>query len=138
MEVVFYSMLLLFSHPTYVVSLTLVVGLGKKVKEDDKLKQSSSKAGTKRRKNVGDNQESKVVKAAGDVSTSRHQPVKNTKVEQNSEASDLETKLEAQTKELWALKDDLKKHVTTVELREMLEANGQDSTGSELDLRDRW
>jgi poly [ADP-ribose] polymerase len=50
----------------------------------------------------------------------------------------MESKLEAQTKELWALKDDLKKHVTTVELRKMLEANAQDSTGSELDLRERW
>lgn len=54
------------------------------------------------------------------------------------EACDLETKLEAQSKELWALKDDLKKNVTTAELREILEVNGQDSTGSELDLRDRW
>ncbi|KAI7983448.1 Poly [ADP-ribose] polymerase 1 [Camellia lanceoleosa] len=50
--------------------------------------------------------------------------------------SDLEIQLEAQTKELWALKDDLKKHVTTAELREMLEANGQNSTRSEFDLRD--
>ncbi|KAK3204370.1 hypothetical protein Dsin_018416 [Dipteronia sinensis] len=49
----------------------------------------------------------------------------------------METKLEIQTKEPWALKDDLKKHVTTLELHEILEANGQDSTGSELDLLDR-
>lgn len=55
-----------------------------------------------------------------------------------SNATDMESKLEMQTKELWALKDDLKKHVTTVELRKMLEANAQDSTGSELDLRERW
>ncbi|KFL90577.1 Poly [ADP-ribose] polymerase-1 [Acetobacter malorum] len=53
-------------------------------------------------------------------------------------ASDVGDKLEAQTKELWALKDDLKKHVTNAEMREMLEANDQDSTGSELDLRERW
>ncbi|RWW73884.1 hypothetical protein BHE74_00018199 [Ensete ventricosum] len=32
--------------------------------------------------------------------------------------------------------DQLKIHVVTAELREMLEANGQDSTGSEYDLRD--
>lgn len=50
----------------------------------------------------------------------------------------MDSKLEAQTKALWALKDELKKYVTTTELREMLEANGQDSTGSELDLRERW
>ena len=55
-----------------------------------------------------------------------------------SNATDMESKLEAQTKELWALKDDLKKHVTTLELRKMLETNAQDSTGSELDLRERW
>lgn len=56
----------------------------------------------------------------------------------SGEACNIENRLEAQSKELWALKDDLKKHVTTAELREMLEANDQDSTGSELDLRDRW
>lgn len=55
-----------------------------------------------------------------------------------SNATDMESKLEVQTKELWALKDDLKKHVTTLELRKMLETNAQDSTGSELDLRERW
>ncbi|KAK8711637.1 hypothetical protein V6N13_146912 [Hibiscus sabdariffa] len=59
-------------------------------------------------------------------------------LEKKPKDSDLETKLEAQIKELWAFKDELKKHVTTAELREMLEANGQDATGSELDLRDRW
>lgn len=59
-------------------------------------------------------------------------------INEAEDSSDLESKLEAQTKELWALKDELKRHVTTAELREMLEANGQDSTGSELDLRDRW
>ena len=57
---------------------------------------------------------------------------------ENPKASDLESLLEAQTKELWALKDNLKKHVTMRELREMLEANEQDSAGSEFDLRDRW
>lgn len=64
------------------------------------------------------------------MSTSRDVSVSN--------ATEVEIKMEAQTKELWALKDDLKKHVTTVELRKMLEANAQSSTGSELDLRDRW
>ncbi|KDO68484.1 hypothetical protein CISIN_1g035625mg [Citrus sinensis] len=72
----------------------------------------------------------------GDVSTSRAASVASSNNLPDEHASDLESKLEAQTKELWALKDDLKKHVTTAELREMLEANGQDSTGSELDLRD--
>ncbi|KAK9206560.1 hypothetical protein WN943_016839 [Citrus x changshan-huyou] len=97
--------------------------------------QSTSKAGTKR-KNVGGVESSKVGKFEGDVSTSRAASVASSNNLPDEHASDLESKLEAQTKELWALKDDLKKHVTTAELREMLEANGQDSTGSELDLRD--
>lgn len=46
--------------------------------------------------------------------------------------------MEAQSKELWNLKDDLKKHVTTAELREMLEINERSTRGSELDLRDKW
>jgi poly [ADP-ribose] polymerase 1 len=70
------------------------------------------------------------------VSASRVAAVKN--ADDSGAARDLENKLEAQSKDLWALKDDLKKHVTTAEMREMLDANGQDSTGSELDLRDRW
>lgn len=125
-----------------IISLTFVGRLGKQVKAqgDEELKQSSTKAGTKRRKDTGDDEKAKVAKAVGDVSTSRSQPVKsNNQVdEKNPEATDLNAKLEAQTKELWTMKDDLKKHVTTAELRAMLEANGQDSTGSELDLRDRW
>jgi len=70
------------------------------------------------------------------VSASRVVAVKN--ADDSGVAHDLENRLEAQSKDLWALKDDLKKHVTTAEMREMLDANGQDSTGSELDLRDRW
>lgn len=97
--------------------------------------QSTSKAGTKRKK-VGGVESSKVGKFEGDVSTNRAASVVSSNNLPDEHASDLESKLEAQTKELWALKDDLKKHVTTAELREMLEANDQDSTGSELDLRD--
>jgi poly [ADP-ribose] polymerase len=39
---------------------------------------------------------------------------------------------------MWELKDNLHKHVSTAELREMLIANNQDASGSEYDLRDRW
>ncbi|ONH93347.1 hypothetical protein PRUPE_8G227600 [Prunus persica] len=105
---------------------------GKKTEEqEDKefLQQSTSNTVTKRRKDSGRDQKSKVARSEGDVSTNRDVSVRD--------ATDLESKLEAQSKELWALKDDLKKHVTTAELREMLEANVQDSTGSELDLRER-
>lgn len=112
---------------TIVFPLIVVILSGKKTEEqEDKefLQQSTPNTSTKRRKDSGGDQQSKVARSEGDVSA--------------RDATDLESKLEAQTKELWALKDDLKKHVTTAELREMLEANVQDSTGSELDLRERW
>lgn len=99
-------------------------------------KQTTSKAG-KRKKDTTEDQECKVTKAVGDVSESRS--MKNAIVSADPQnPSDLVSKLEAQTKGLWKLKDDLKKHVTNAELREMLECNDQDTTGSELDLRDRW
>lgn len=95
----------------------------------------TSKGGIKWGKDADSEWKSKVAKAKGDVSVGSTASVKN--YNEPGESRDLENKLEIQSKELWALKDDLKKHVTTAELREMLEANGQDSTGSELDLRDR-
>lgn len=55
----------------------------------------------------------------------------------SAKATELELKLENQTKALWNIKDDLQKHVKTAELREMLEANGQDPSGSEYELRER-
>lgn len=91
------------------------------VKEDKEPQESTSK-GTKRKKGFSRDIKSKAFKAEG---------------EEKPKASDVDSKLEAQTKALWALKDELKKYVTTAELREMLEANGQDSTGSEPDLRER-
>ncbi|XP_038887409.1 poly [ADP-ribose] polymerase 1-like isoform X2 [Benincasa hispida] len=98
-------------------------------------KQTTSKAG-KRKKGTAEDQNSKVTRAVGDVSVSRSMKSAIVSADpQNS--SDLVSKLEAQSKGLRKLKDDLIKHVTAVELREMLESNDQDSTGSELDLRDR-
>ncbi|KAF9613087.1 hypothetical protein IFM89_005535 [Coptis chinensis] len=52
--------------------------------------------------------------------------------------SDLKSKLEAQSKKLWAIQDDLQKHVTMTEMRVMLEANHSYLRGSELELRDHW
>lgn len=52
--------------------------------------------------------------------------------------TELEKKLEKQAKDLWAIKDQLKERVSTGEMREMLNANNQDSNGSEYDLRERW
>ncbi|KAB5568282.1 hypothetical protein DKX38_002075 [Salix brachista] len=111
------------------VPSTAKTGIKNEGKEDEKLQQSSSKAGAKRRKDTSGDQKSKVAKFKGDVPTTSAAFAKND--------SELDSKLESQSKELWALKDDLKKHVTTVELRSMLEANSQISNGSELDLRDR-
>lgn len=98
-----------------------------KGREDEEAQQ---KVGAKRRKDDDSNQKLKIAKADGNESVNRDKSTKNT--------DDLESKLEAQSKDLWALKDDLKKHVTTAELRQMLEANDQDASGTELDLRDRW
>jgi poly [ADP-ribose] polymerase len=98
--------------------------------------QPSSKGGTKRGKDAEGEQKSKAAKIKGDVSVGRVATGKN--ADDSGETRDFENRLEIQSKDLWALKDDLKKHVTTAELREMLDANGQGSTGSELDLRDRW
>ncbi|XP_047316046.1 poly [ADP-ribose] polymerase 1 [Impatiens glandulifera] len=95
-------------------------GTSLKVEEDEEILQKpSSTGGTKRKRATKDEK---------NCSTSRNgQP----------ETCDLASQLETQTKQIWALKDDLKKNVSTTELREMLEANDQLSTGSELDLRDR-
>ncbi|KAK3031656.1 hypothetical protein RJ639_035024, partial [Escallonia herrerae] len=99
----------------------LTKGTEKEREEDKELK---SKSGAKRNRAVSSDQKSmhaKALKLGGEP----------------SKVSELESQLEAQTKEMWALKDDLKNYVTTAELREMLDANGQDSSGLELDLRDR-
>ncbi|CAH2059929.1 unnamed protein product [Thlaspi arvense] len=89
-------------------------------------RQTNVKAGTKRRNDSGDSEKSKLAKTSFDMSTSGAlQPCSK------------EKEMEAQIKELWDLKDDLKKHVSTAELREMLEVNEQSTRGSEFDLRDK-
>ncbi|KAF9608108.1 hypothetical protein IFM89_006035 [Coptis chinensis] len=100
--------------------------LNSKAHVDDELLKKPSKGGMKRKISTTDGQKSKVHKseehvAIGDV------PNK----------SDLKSKLETQSKELWAIQDDLKKHVTMTELRAMLEANHSYLKGSEFELRDR-
>lgn len=121
----------------YILIIFIISDTKVKGKKDDE--QPTSKGG-KRKKDATVDQKSKIVKSEGDVSVSKSATEKNANNlrAENQKTSDLERKLEDQSKEIWALKDNLKKHVTTAELREMLEANGQDSTGSELDLRDHW
>lgn len=103
--------------------------------ERELLQESTSEGGVKRKRTTEGDPKSKLSKAGVHACTSK--TVSESK-DENSKASDLESQLEMQTRMLWALKDDLKKHVATSELREMLEENNQDSKGSELDLRERW
>jgi poly [ADP-ribose] polymerase len=56
----------------------------------------------------------------------------------NTSSADAQQKLKEQSDTLWKLKDELKSHVSAAELRDMLEANGQDTSGPERHLLDRW
>ncbi|KAJ0742482.1 putative NAD(+) ADP-ribosyltransferase [Helianthus annuus] len=101
-------------------------------KKDEVKEEKETLNGSSKRKGAVDrDHKSKMPKIEDSPSNAK------TSVDGELDPSKLRSLLEAQTKELWALKDDLKKHVSTSELREMLEANNQDSSGSELDLRDR-
>lgn len=95
--------------------------------------------GVKRKTAGTNNQKPKVLKIDLNNSSDRG-PSKGNKAPDydNSDTMKLDKKLEAQSKLLWHIKDELKKEVSVAELREMLKANEQDSTGSEHDLRDHW
>lgn len=109
-----------------------------KVESNDnkELAQQSASKGTKRKKDLDDQQKTKIPKAEGSMRATGQNCCESEN--RKSGTTDVEKLLEEQTKSLWTIKDDLKKHVTSAEMREMLEANGQDATGSEFDLRDRW
>ncbi|KAK1412609.1 hypothetical protein QVD17_33994 [Tagetes erecta] len=112
---------------------SIVGSMAKKVstttngKDEVKEEKEPVKGGSKRKAAVDCDQKSKMAKTEDCPSTPKT----------SGDQSKLKSLLEAQSNELWALKDDLKKHVSTSELKEMLEANNQDTSGSELDLRDR-
>uniref|UniRef100_A0A803LFE6 Poly [ADP-ribose] polymerase n=1 Tax=Chenopodium quinoa TaxID=63459 RepID=A0A803LFE6_CHEQI len=106
-------------------------GLGSSEKS---LKDSKTRDGAKRKNAGGSDQDAKIVKTDADMMIRKCGSL--TKALDSGDAA-LESRLEAQTRALWDLKDDLKKHVSTVELRQMLQANEQSTSGSELDLRDR-
>lgn len=115
--------------------------LGEKTEpKEEPEKGSTSKTGAKRKRAVGGSERSKQAKAEEDPSADKAVPErKNGNVKsEHATTPELESQLELQSRALWALKDDIKKHVSTAELREMLEINNQDTTGSELDLRERW
>ncbi|KAL4191408.1 hypothetical protein AMTRI_Chr07g80390 [Amborella trichopoda] len=96
--------------------------------------ETTSKSG-KRKKSASDGDKEKVQKTENTVTAGKVVSTESGGL--SSDAKDLESKLEIQNRALWAIKDNLQKHVKASELREMLEANGQDSSGSEHDLRDR-
>lgn len=103
------------------------------------MQETASKGGAKRKKALESDQKLKVAKPGSNASSNKMSSSSNDKnLVDGTDASVLESQLESQSRALWALKDDLKKHMTTSELREMLEANEQDTRGSELDLRERW
>ncbi|KAI3806057.1 hypothetical protein L1987_21948 [Smallanthus sonchifolius] len=105
-------------------------------KDEVKEEKKTVKGSSKRKGTIDRDQKSKMAKTE-DNSSKNNSSKNHSSVDCELDPSKLHSLLEAQAKELWALKDDLKKHVSTSELKEMLEANNQDSSGSELDLRDR-
>ena len=122
----------IFSLLALIPTFHLLLIPGKK-NNGEPLKESKAR-GNAKRKNADDReQHPKIVKTDPDMGIR-----KCTSQEKGADNTNLESKLEAQSKALWALKDDLKKYVSTAELRQMLEANDQGTSGSELDLRDRW
>ncbi|KAG2641532.1 poly [ADP-ribose] polymerase 1-like isoform X2 [Panicum virgatum] len=95
--------------------------------------------GSKRKKGESDMQSCKVPKLDGNTSKGAVQN-KGKLVDpsdSNASSADLQQKLKEQSDKLWKLKDELKKHVSTAELRDMLEANEQDTSGPERHLLDR-
>ncbi|CAO2826568.1 unnamed protein product [Amaranthus hypochondriacus] len=100
------------------------------------VKEPKARDGAKRKSAGDSDQQTKIVKTDADV-VMRKCGTQTKSLVSDADKAALETKLEAQTRALWDLKDNLKKFVSTLELRQMLEANDQSTSGSELDLRDR-
>ncbi|MCO5611892.1 hypothetical protein L7F22_066151 [Adiantum nelumboides] len=102
------------------------------------LKETPKHKGTKRKGKEQDEQSA----TGGQIKRGRKKEVQlepeNVKlVPDKQKGNDNIKQLEIQSKALWTIKDELKKNVDTSELREMLEENGQDTSGSEYDLRER-
>lgn len=89
--------------------------------------------GTKRKKGVSDEKPTAKAPKLEETSSQKVDASKS-----GLSDLDLEKKLKEQSELLWSIKDELKKNVSTAEMREMLEENDQGSSGSEYDLRDRW
>ncbi|KAM0853175.1 hypothetical protein ACQ4PT_051264 [Festuca glaucescens] len=109
------------------------------IKKGTASKQQTTSKGSKRKNGDNDMQDHKAPKLDGSVSEAA-KPNKGKLVvpcDSNASSADLQQKLKVQSDTLWKLKDELKKHVSTAELRDMLEVNEQDPSGPERDLLER-
>uniref|UniRef100_A0A0E0Q753 Poly [ADP-ribose] polymerase n=1 Tax=Oryza rufipogon TaxID=4529 RepID=A0A0E0Q753_ORYRU len=108
------------------------------VKKDAPSSGQTSSKGSKRKNNQNDIHDRKAPKIIRSISEGTAQDKGKAVVshDSNANSSDLQEKLKEQSDTLWKLKDELKKHVSTAELRNMLEANGQDTSGPERHLLD--
>uniref|UniRef100_A0ACD5TFQ5 Uncharacterized protein n=1 Tax=Avena sativa TaxID=4498 RepID=A0ACD5TFQ5_AVESA len=109
------------------------------IKKGTASKQQTTSKGSKRKNGENDMQDHKAPKLDGSVSEAA-KPNKGKLVvpcDSNTSSADLHQKLKVQSDTLWKLKDELKKHVSTAELRDMLEVNEQDPSGPERDLLER-
>uniref|UniRef100_A0A0D3GQ13 Poly [ADP-ribose] polymerase n=1 Tax=Oryza barthii TaxID=65489 RepID=A0A0D3GQ13_9ORYZ len=108
------------------------------VKKDAPSSGQTSSKGSKRKNNQNDIHDCKAPKIIRSISEGTAEDKGKAVVSHDSNASstDLQEKLKEQSDTLWKLKDELKKHVSTAELRNMLEANGQDTSGPERHLLD--
>ncbi|EMS59386.1 Poly [ADP-ribose] polymerase 1 [Triticum urartu] len=110
------------------------------VKKGAASKQETTSKGSKRKIGDIDVRNSKAPNLDGSTSegAARSKGKLVVPCEPNSSSADLHQKLKEQSDTLWKLKDELKKHVSTAELRDMLEVNEQDPSGPERDLLERW
>ncbi|OEL20577.1 Poly [ADP-ribose] polymerase 1 [Dichanthelium oligosanthes] len=94
--------------------------------------------GSKRKKGENDMQSCKAAKLDGNTSEGivQHKGKLVDTCDSNASSADIQQKLKEQSDTLWKLKDELKKHVSAAELRDMLEANEQDTSGPERHLLD--
>ncbi|KAL6871445.1 hypothetical protein ACP4OV_014274 [Aristida adscensionis] len=107
------------------------------VKKDPGKKEQTT--GSKRKKGEANMHECKAPKLDGSISesTARNKGKLVDPGDSDINSADLQQKLKEQSDTLWKLKDELKKHVPTAELRDMLEANEQDASGPERHLLER-
>ncbi|GBG68001.1 hypothetical protein CBR_g1120 [Chara braunii] len=102
-------------------------------------KRTKTMVSAAKRKVVKEDVEDQQKASAAERKGKKAKDVKSEEKKPQKSASDIqfEKDMEKQTKALWEIKDALRKHVTVKEMREMLTANGLDSSGPETELRER-